>query len=85
MDKWCRKMKFMHRCITCGKSDEKTLAGKVRCKNCTKKYKDNRIRNLALKNKIVKKESNTKRIYKIARLADKEGLTYGEYIAKPNK
>lgn len=29
------KVKLMHKCVRCGKVDDYTLSGKVRCKNCT--------------------------------------------------
>jgi len=29
-----------HRCITCGKQDERTLSGKVRCNACFEKYRE---------------------------------------------
>lgn len=42
-----RKLKEQHRCVQCGTQDEQTLAGKVRCKFCSKKlklwYRENKL------------------------------------------
>lgn len=46
-----KALRALHRCVTCGKQDTKTLAGKVRCAECavkasyaTTKYKERKSR-----------------------------------------
>lgn len=42
-----QKRKEQHRCLCCGKQDERTLAGKTNCAFCSKKakllYRENRL------------------------------------------
>lgn len=81
MNKYQIKMKAEHKCIICGKVDERTLSGKTTCNICFGKQKENRIcRKPRMKrHQIV---STMDKLYKLARLATAEGLSYGQYVAK---
>lgn len=81
MNKYQIKMKAEHKCIICGKVDERTLSGKTTCNICFGKQKENRIchKPHMKRHQIV---STMPKIYEITKLATAEGLTYGQYVAK---
>ena len=77
-----QKLKEQHRCLCCGKQDERTLVGYTRCSACAEKCRQrakNRIRSRKRRRKV--KAPNLS-IYEIARLATAEGLSYGKYVTK---
>ena len=79
MNKYQIKMKAEHKCIICGKVDERTLSGKAYCTVCAEK---NRLY-MREHCKTKKRSKNAmQKISEIVRLATAEGLTYGQYVAK---
>lgn len=46
-------LKRVHRCTTCGKQDERTLAGKIRCARCTEVSKKSRCDYRVRKNQAI--------------------------------
>ena len=81
MNKYQIKMKAEHKCIICGKVDERTLSGKTTCNVCFEKQKESRICHKP-RMKRHQMVSTMDKLYKLARLATAEGLTYGQYVAK---
>lgn len=72
-------MKAEHRCLACGKADERTLTGRAYCTICAEK---NRLYMREHHRAKKRSKNNMQKISEIARLATAEGLSYGQYVAK---
>lgn len=79
MNKWQIKMKAEHRCLACGKADERTLSGKAYCTVCAEK---NRLYMCEYHRAKKRSKNAMQKISEIVRLATAEGLSYGQYVAK---
>ena len=74
-------MKAEHRCLACGKADERTLAGRAYCTICAEKNRQ-RMREYHRTKKHSKKINNMQKISEIVSFATAEGLSYGQYVSK---